>query len=150
MIISLLWLLLFIRFQKQEHFWLLFILNLDRYCKRRTIKTTKDMQSDLRFMGRDLKVRNQWKHSDAIACNTWDVWCSILRPIAFAFKLAPAKVELHLWSRLWWGRVCVFVCFLSKQQSSFIFHMRWLLLGYSDAGGWKPVGFLQIFCKTHW
>lgn len=76
------------------------------------------MQSDLRFMGRDLKVRNQWKHSDAIACNTWDVWCSILRSIAFAFRLAPAKVELHLWSRLRWGRVCVCLCVFCQSSEA--------------------------------
>lgn len=65
-------------------FWLLFTLNLDGYCKRRTVKTTKDVQRDLRFMSQDLKVRNQWKHSGAIACNTWNVWCRTPRSITFA------------------------------------------------------------------
>lgn len=51
------------------------------------------MRSDLRFIRRRLKVRNEWKHSGAIPCNTWNIWCRIPRSIVFASRGSRRRVN---------------------------------------------------------
>lgn len=115
-------------------FWLLFTLNLDGYCKRRTVKTTKDVQCDLRFMSQDLKVRNQWKHSGAIACNTWNVWCRTPRSITFASgggrgKRGNYTCKVAMETE---RRVCVRVCVCQSSEAP----------SFSTCdGGWRVIEF---------